>query len=269
VGGIDRVYEIGRVFRNEGVSRKHNPEFTMMECYQAYADYGDMMELTQSLVQEVASKVKGTLAIGYQGAAIDLSGDWPRVTLRDAIAAETGIDVLACEDHGSLREACRAQGVPAPEAPTWARLVDALFSEHVEPALVQPTFVTDYPVELSPLAKRSQQDPRLVERFEAFLAGMEIGNAFSELNDPDDQRERLMAGRRDHAAGDAEAHPLDEDYLRALEVGLPPTGGLGMGVDRLAMILADAPSLREVIAFPHVRPRAGAPGADPDEDDGQ
>jgi lysyl-tRNA synthetase class 2 len=265
VGGIDRVYEIGRVFRNEGVSRKHNPEFTMMECYQAYADYRDMMELTQALVQQVAQTVKGTLRIGFQGAELDLSGDWPRVTLRDAIAKEIGIDVLAHADHEALREACRAKGIPVPEAPTWARLVDALFSEHVEPRLIQPTFVTDYPVELSPLAKRSREDPRLVERFEPFLAGMEIGNAFSELNDPDDQRERLLAGRRDRTAGDVEAHPLDEDYLRALEVGLPPTGGLGMGVDRLAMILADAPSLREVIAFPHMRPRTGAPD---DEDDG-
>jgi lysyl-tRNA synthetase class 2 len=156
--------------------------------------------------------------------------------------------------------------VAAPEAPTWARLVDALFSEHVEPGLVQPTFVTDYPVELSPLAKRSREDPRLVERFEPFLGGMEIGNAFSELNDPDDQRERLLAGRRDHAAGDIEAHPVDEDYLSALEVGLPPTGGLGIGVDRLAMILVDAPSLREVIAFPHTRPR-GETRADDEDDD--
>ena len=266
VGGIDRVYEIGRVFRNEGISRKHNPEFTMMECYQAYADYRDMMELTQALVQEVALKVRGSLAIEFQGAKIDLSGEWRRVTLRDAIAAETGVDVLAHTDVTSLRDACRSRGVAAPEAPTWARLVDALFSEHVEPGLVQPTFVTDYPVELSPLAKRSREDPRLVERFEPFLGGMEIGNAFSELNDPDDQRERLLSGRREHAAGDVEAHPLDEDYLRALEVGLPPTGGLGIGVDRLSMILADAPSLREVIAFPHMRPRTDAPAGDEDDD---
>jgi lysyl-tRNA synthetase class 2 len=209
--------------------------------------------------------VRGTFSIEYQGAKIDLAGDWRRVTMRDAIGARLGIDVLACADLAALREACRSRGVPAPEAPTWARLVDALFSEHVEPGLVQPTFVTDYPVELSPLAKRSREDPRLVERFEAFLAGMEIGNAFSELNDPDDQRERMLAGRRDQVDDD-EAHPLDEDYLRALEVGLPPTGGLGVGVDRLAMILADAPSLREVIAFPHVRPRADAPAGDGDDE---
>ena len=258
VGGIDRVYEIGRVFRNEGVSRKHNPEFTMMECYQAYADYHDMMELTQAMLQEIARRVTGSLQIEYQGTKLDLSGDWRRVTLRDAIAAETGIDILEHADVLSLREACQAKGVGPRDAPTWGRLVDDLFSEHVEPQLMQPTFVTDYPVQLSPLAKRCPDDPRLVERFEPFLGGMEIGNAFSELNDPDDQRERLLASRQDRAEGDEEAHPLDEDYLRALEVGLPPTGGLGVGVDRLTMLLADAPSLREVIAFPHMRPRQQA-----------
>jgi len=262
VGGIDRVYEIGRVFRNEGVSRKHNPEFTMMECYQAYADYRDMMDLTQAMVQEIAERVVGSQAIEYQGVKIDLSGEWRRVTLRGAIAEATGIDVLEHGELASLRSACEAKGVGPRDAPTWGRLVDDLFSEHVEPKLLQPTFVTDYPVELSPLAKRSPEDPRLVERFEPFLGGMEIGNAFSELNDPDDQRERLLASRRDHAEGDEEAHPLDEDYLQALEVGLPPTGGLGVGVDRLTMILADAPSLREVIAFPHMRPRAEG---DPDQ----
>lgn len=265
VGGIDRVYEIGRVFRNEGVSRKHNPEFTMMECYQAYADYRDMMDLAEALVKEVAQQAKGTLEIEFRGQKIDLSGDWRRVPLRDAIRDEIGVDVLLHADLASLRRACEQKGVGPLDAPTWGRLVDDLFSEHVEPRLIQPTFVVDYPVELSPLAKRSAEDPRLVERFEPFLGGMEIGNAFSELNDPDDQRERLLASRAAHDAGDEEAHPLDEDYLRALEVGLPPTGGLGIGVDRLTMILADAPTLREVIAFPHMRPRAGDAGDDEDE----
>ncbi|MGH0032000.1 MAG: lysine--tRNA ligase [Myxococcota bacterium] len=264
VGGIDRVYEIGRVFRNEGVSRKHNPEFTMMECYQAYADYRDMMDLTQAMLQEVAQQAVGSFEIDFRGEKIDLSGEWRRVTLRDAIAEAIGIDILAHDDLPALVAACKAKGVGPLDAPTWGRLVDDLFSEHVEPTLVQPTFVTDYPVELSPLAKRSPEDPRLVERFEPFLGGMEIGNAFSELNDPDDQRERLTASRAALDAGDEEAHPLDEDYLRALEVGLPPTGGLGIGVDRLTMILADAPTLREVIAFPHMRPRAGSH----DDDDG-
>ena len=256
VGGLDRVYEIGRVFRNEGVSRKHNPEFTMMECYQAYADYRDMMALAQALVQEIAARVLGTTRVEYAGHALELAGEWRRVTLRDAIADATGIDVLSHADLGALRDAARARGIDPGDAPSWGRLVDDLFSAHVEPSLIQPTFVTDYPVELSPLAKRSPADPRLVERFEPFLAGMEIGNAFSELNDPDDQRERLLASRRAFEAGDEEAHPLDEDYLRALEIGLPPTGGLGMGVDRLAMILCGAPNLREVIMFPHMRPSA-------------
>ena len=257
VGGLDRVYEIGRVFRNEGLSRKHNPEFTMMECYQAYADYTDMMELCESMLQQIARSVLGATRLRYQGNEIELAGSWPRVPLRDAILRATGIDVMAFPDLPSLREAVRRAGLPDGDAPTWGRLVDVLFSEHVEPTLVQPVFIVDYPVELSPLAKRKPSDPRLVERFEPYLAGMEVGNAFSELNDPDDQRERLLATRRDLAAGDEEAHPLDEDFLAALEVGMPPTGGLGVGVDRLVMVLSDAPSLREVIAFPHMRPSAG------------
>jgi len=254
VAGLDRVYEIGRVFRNEGVSRKHNPEFTMMECYQAYADYRDMMELTQRLVQTISERVFGGLKLSHRGETLDLSGDWPRLSMRDAIAERTGVDVLDSADLASLQEALRAAGLDPGEAPTWGRLVDDLFSEYVEPQLVQPTFVTGYPLELSPLAKRAADDPRLVERFEAFMGGMEVANAFSELNDPLDQRQRLEASRRDRDAGDDEAHPMDEDYLEALEIGLPPTGGLGIGVDRLVMILADAPNLREVISFPHMRP---------------
>jgi len=268
VGGLDRVYEIGRVFRNEGVSRKHNPEFTMMECYQAYADYRDMMELAQGLVQEIAERVLGTTAVEFGGQKIELGGEWRRVTLRDALAEATGVDVLAHAGRDALADAVRARGLDPGAAPSWGRLVDDLFSEHVEPTLVQPTLVTDYPVELSPLAKRSPEDPRLVERFEPFVAGMELGNAFTELNDPDDQRERLLASRRDRDAGDEEAHPLDEDFVRALEVGLPPTGGLGIGVDRLVMILCDAPALREVVTFPHMRPRAEGAGADADDSAG-
>jgi lysyl-tRNA synthetase class 2 len=254
VGGLDRVYEIAHNFRNEGVSRKHNPEFTMMECYQAYADYRDMMELTESLVREVAERVLGTARVEYRGEKLDLGAPWPRTRLCDAIAAATGVDVLAAPDLPSLRAAVRRAGLDPGDAPTWGTLVDALMSAHVEPRLLQPTFVTDYPRELSPLAKRSPEDPRLVERFEAFVAGMEIANAFSELNDPDDQRERLLEQARAHARGDEEAHPVDEDYLLALEYGLPPTGGLGVGVDRLVMILCDAPHIREVLLFPHLRP---------------
>jgi lysyl-tRNA synthetase class 2 len=254
IGGLDRVYEIAHNFRNEGISRKHNPEFTMMECYQAYADYRDMMELTEAMVAWVAREVTGDAKIEYQGREIDLAGPWPRRTLREALQAALGIDVLAHDSLEDLRRQVRSAGFDAGDAPTWARLVDDLFSTHVEPTLVQPTFITDYPLELSPLAKRSPADPRLVERFEPFVAGMEIGNAFSELNDPDDQRARLELQAGARRAGDLEAHPLDEDYLVALEHGLPPTGGLGIGVDRLVMLLADVSHIREVILFPHLRP---------------
>jgi len=258
IGGLDRVYEIAHNFRNEGVSRKHNPEFTMMECYQAYADYNDMMDLAEAMVRSVAADVCGSGPVSYQGTEIEVDGAWPRVPLCQKLEEATGIDVLAHADVPALRAAAQAAGIACGDAPNWGKLVDDLFSEHVEPTLVQPTFITDYPVELSPLAKRSAADPRLVERFELFAAGMEIGNAFSELNDPDDQRERLAQQMAALAAGDDEAHPLDEDYLRALEHGLPPTGGLGVGVDRLVMILADAPNLREVILFPHLRPDTGS-----------
>jgi lysyl-tRNA synthetase class 2 len=225
----------------------------MMECYQAYADYRDMMELVESMFTEIAMAVRGTTQIEYRGEKIDLSGPWPRISLNQAIADETGIEVLAYADVGSLRKAVRDKGLGSGEAPTWATLVDDLFSEHVEPKLIQPVFITDHPVELSPLAKRSTEDPRLVERFEPFVAAMEVGNAFSELNDPEDQRERLGAQAGAQAAGDEEAHPVDEDFLTTLEHGMPPTGGLGIGVDRLVMILSDAPNIREVILFPHLR----------------
>ncbi len=254
VGGLDRVYEIGRDFRNEGLSRKHNPEFTMLECYQAFTDYRGMMELVESMFEHVARKVLGRTALEFQGQSIDLAGPYPRITIRDALLAACGVDILAAPDLESLRRAVRAAGIEPGDAPTWGRLVDDLFSEKVEPTLIQPTFMTDYPVELSPLAKRKASDPRLVERFELFVAGMELGNAFSELNDPDDQRARFLEQARAAAEGDEEAHPMDEDYLRALEHGMPPTGGLGVGVGRLAMVLADAPTLREVELFPHLRP---------------
>ncbi len=254
--GLDRVYEIGHNFRNEGVSRKHNPEFTMMECYQAYADYRDMMELTEAMLREVAERALGSSCAEVAGERVDFAKPWRRVTLRDAIAEASGIDILAHAELGALREACRSRGIECADAPSWGRLVDEIFSDRVEPRLVQPTFVTDHPVELSPLAKKSASDPRFAERFEPFVGGMEVGNAFSELNDPDDQRERLLAQRALAEAGDEEAHPVDEDYLTALEHGLPPTGGLGIGVDRLVMVLSGAPSLREVILFPHMKSAA-------------
>ncbi|HVH06061.1 MAG TPA: lysine--tRNA ligase [Myxococcota bacterium] len=254
IGGLDRVYEIGRDFRNEGVDRKRNPEFTMLECYQAYGDYRDMMRLVQGLVQHVAREVTGGLQLTYKEHKLDLSGEWRATPLCDAIRDATGIDVLAAPDHTALAAAVRAKGFDPGGAPTWAQLVDHLFSEHVEPNLIQPTFLTDYPVELSPLAKRSTRDPRLVERFELFAAGMEIANAFSELNDPEDQRARFEEQRRAAAAGDADAQPLDEDFIAALEHGMPPTGGLGVGIDRVAMLLCDAAHLREVLLFPYMRP---------------
>jgi len=254
VGGLDRVYEIGHDFRNEGVSRKHNPEFTMMECYQAYADYRDIMELVESMVREIAIAVNGSAVLEYCGEKIDLAGEWPRISLCQAVRDATGIDVLAFSDADSLRTVVREKNLGSGDSPTWATLVDELCSDHVEPKLIQPTFITNHPVELSPLAKRSADDPRLVERFEAFVGTMEIGNAFSELNDPDDQRSRMEEELRANAAGDEEAHPVDEDFLRALEHGMPPTGGLGVGVDRLVMLLTDAAHIREVILFPHLRP---------------
>jgi len=254
VGGLERVYEIGHNFRNEGVSRKHNPEFTMMECYQAYADYRDMMDLVQGLLQHVTEAATGGTCVTYREQQIQFGGQWPRRPMREVILEKTGIDVQAAPDVETLRARVQERGLDAGGAPTWGQLVDHLFSEYVEPTLVQPTFIVDYPVELSPLAKRSPADPRLVERFELFVAGMEMANAFSELNDPEDQRARFEEQRRLHAAGDDEAHPLDEDFLLAMEHGMPPTGGLGVGVDRLVMVLTDAAHLREVLLFPYMRP---------------
>ena len=254
VGGLDRVYEIGHNFRNEGVSRKHSPEFTMMECYQAYADYNDMMDLTEQMVQFIAERVLGTTSVSYQGRTLEFGGTWPRVSLGDSIKQRTGIDIMQAKDLESLREATRKAGHRPSDAPTWGVLVDDLFSDHVEPHLDQPMFITDHPVELSPLAKRSSVDPRLVERFEPYAAGMELGNAVSELNDPVDQRARFEEQAKAGAEGDEEAHPVDENYLIAMEHGMPPTGGLGIGIDRLVMVLADAPSIRETVLFPHLKP---------------
>jgi len=257
IGGLDRVYEIGRNFRNEGISRKHNPEFTMMECYQAYADYQDMMELVEALLKHLAREVAGGTRVRFQDQELDLGVAFSRRTMRDALHEATGVDIAVARDLPALRATAREQGLDPGDAPTWAVLVDDLFSRHVEPGLVQPVFITHQPVDLSPLAKASPEDPRLAERFELFVAGMEIANAFSELNDPEAQRARLEAQQQAARAGDEDAHPMDEDYLRALEHGMPPTGGLGVGVGRLAMVLADAPSLREVKLFPHMRPEPG------------
>jgi lysyl-tRNA synthetase class 2 len=254
VGGLDRVYEIGHNFRNEGLSRKHSPEFTMMECYQAFTDYEGMMDLSQEMLQFIAREVTGGTRVEYLGESIEFGGTWPRISMHEAIRNRSGVDVTRTTDLASLRDAIRKSGREPGDAPTWAKLVDDLFSEVVEPELRQPTFITNHPVALSPLAKRSASDPRFVERFEIFATGIELGNAFSELNDPVDQRARFEEQAHAQADGDDEAQPFDEDYLVALEHGLPPTGGLGLGVDRLAMILGGVASIREVILFPHMRP---------------
>jgi lysyl-tRNA synthetase class 2 len=246
VGGLERVYELGKDFRNEGLSPKHNPEFTMLEWYEAYADYEDIARELEELVVHVAGEV------GYSG-EIDFAAPWKRITLRDAILAETGVDVLADRDRDALVAAAKAKGIELDPTETWPRLVDDLLSKHVEPKIESPTFVTDYPVELSPFAKAHRSEPGLVERFECFAAGMEFANAFTELNDPDDQRARFEEQVRHTAAGDEEAQPYDEDYVRALEQGMPPTGGIGVGIDRLVMLLSGKKTIREVVLFPALR----------------
>jgi lysyl-tRNA synthetase class 2 len=258
IGGMDRVYEIGRDFRNEGISRKHNPEFSMLEAYQAYADYGDMMLLVEELVAEAARKLLGGTKLEIAGQSVELAPPWPRRTMAQAIREATGIDIEIATTLEALRAQLAARpvaGVDPAASPSWARLVDAVFSEKVEPSLIQPTFIVDYPLELSPLAKRSERNPNCTERFEAYMGGMEIANAFSELNDPDEQRARFEEQARARAAGDLDAQPVDEDFLRALEYGMPPAGGVGIGIGRLIMVLSGCANIREVKLFPHLRPR--------------
>jgi lysyl-tRNA synthetase, class II len=247
VGGLEKVYELGKDFRNEGVSFKHNPEFTMLEWYEAYADYASTAARLEILVARVAQ------AVGYDG-ELDFTPPWRRLSFVGAIREATGIDVTEHRDAGALAAEIAAHGLPMPtEGLTWPQLVDDLLSKHVEPGLQQPTIVQDYPVELSPFAKAHRSEPGLVERFEAFAGGMEIANAFTELNDPDVQRERFEAQARFAAEGDAEAQPYDEAFVEALEQGMPPTGGLGLGIDRLVMLLTGRRSLREVVLFPAMR----------------
>ena len=246
VGGLERVYEIGKNFRNEGVSFKHNPEFTVLEWYEAYADYEDVARRCEALVAYVAG------AVGYEG-EVDFSPPWRRETLAGAIGARTKVDILANRELASLQAAMREQGLEVPEEETWGQLVDHLLSHYVEPELVQPTFLVDYPIEISPLAKRHRSSDGLVERWEAFADRMEIANAFTELNDPDDQRARFEQQQRYAAEGDEEAPPLDEAYLFALEHGMPPTGGIGIGIDRLVMLLTGKRAIREVVLFPAMR----------------
>ncbi|CAK6702049.1 Lysine--tRNA ligase [Synechococcus sp. CBW1107] len=259
VGGFERVYELGRIFRNEGVSTRHNPEFTSVEVYQAYADYTDMMELTEQLIAHVCQQVCGTTAITYQGTAIDLTPPWRRATMQELVQDATGLDFTTFSTRQQAADAMESQGLVAPAlADSVGRLLVEAFEQRVEESLIQPTFVLDYPVENSPLARAHRSKPGMVERFELFIVGRETANAFSELIDPVDQRQRLEAQQERKAAGDLEAQGVDEDFLQALEVGMPPTGGLGIGIDRLVMLLTDSPSIRDVIAFPLLRPEQRA-----------
>jgi lysyl-tRNA synthetase class 2 len=254
VGGIERVFELNRTFRNEGISAEHNPEFTMLELYQAYATFEDLMVLTEELVVSVADAVLRTRRIRYGTHDIDLTPPWRRVPMEGLVAeaASLSTDVLGSE--AALCDVAQRHGVRVPPRPTRGKLVVELFEKLVEPELIQPTFVIGYPVEVSPLARRNDRNPSLVDRFELFIAGRELANAFSELNDPEDQRARFEEQQRDRAAGDEEAHVMDEDYLQALEYGMPPTAGEGIGIDRLVMLLTNAPSIRNVILFPLLRP---------------
>ncbi|HUF77056.1 MAG TPA: lysine--tRNA ligase [Longimicrobiales bacterium] len=252
VGGLDRVYEISKDFRNEGLSRLHNPEFTMLEWYQAFTDYGDQMELVERMVLHVLDEVLGRRTLGYGGREITFERPFPRVRLLDALSEALGTDVRSLDER-ALRKRAEELKIPELKGAGWGKLVDKLFGELVEPGLLQPTFVIDHPKELSPLAKQHREDPGLTERFELYIAGAEMFNGFSELNDPLDQRARFLAQAMLRDAGDEEAQQVDEDFLRALEYGMPPTGGVGMGVDRFVMVLTDQPSIRDVLLFPVLR----------------
>ena len=256
VGGMERVYEIGRIFRNEGMSTKHNPEFTMIELYEAYADYNDMMDLFEDLLVSAAKKICGKNIVEWHGNEIDLNPGWPRVSMIDIVKEHTGIDFSAFSSTEDAVSAAAEIGVKMPDgkSPSWGDLLYECFDQRVEDKLIQPVFVIDYPVEISPLAKRKQSDPRITERFELFICRSEFGNAFSELNDPIDQKQRFLRQAELRKAGDLEASMMDEDYINAMEYGMPPTGGLGIGVDRCVMMLTNSSSIRDVILFPTMKP---------------
>ncbi len=253
VGGFDRVYEIGRDFRNEGVSFKHNPEFTQIEFYMAYANYNSIMDLTEEMVAYVCDQVLGTRTIQFRGNTIDVSPPWNRLELRQGIINTTGIDIAEHPTGESLEAAMKAKGYPFKPGSARGKLIDALIGDYLEPTLLQPTFLYNYPRDISPLAKSRPGDPTMTERFEGFIAGMELCNAFTELNDPLDQEQRFLEMGRDYESDDEERHPMDEDYLRAMSYGMPPMGGFGMGVDRLVMLLTNQQTIREVLLFPHLR----------------
>jgi len=254
VGSVDRVFELGRNFRNEGISTKHNPEYTMLEFYQAYATYEHFMTLTEELFMLLAHEINGGPRLAYGDHEIDLTPPWRRLGLKDAVCEYTGLSSEEADQEGILRAKARELGVQPPASVPLGKVLEEIFGAVVEPHLIQPTFVVSYPVEVSPLARRSDKDPRFVDRFELYIAGRELANAFSELNDPEDQLQRFLAQLREREAGDEEAHELDEDYVRALEHGLPPAAGEGIGIDRLVMLFTDSPSIRDVILFPQMRP---------------
>ena len=255
VGGFERVFEINRNFRNEGVSTQHNPEFTMLEFYQAYATYTDLMDLTQEMIASVAETVTGSKQISYQDQPIDLSGPWRRMPLFSALVELGGIDADLLKNRGALLEFASQHNIKVTKTGRLGKVITKLFDALVEPKLIQPTFITGYPAEVSPLSRRSDTNPDLTERFELFVGGCEIANGFSELNDPVDQQDRFLQQVKGREAGDEEAHRMDEDYIEALEYGMPPTAGEGIGIDRLVMLLTDAASIREVILFPHMKPK--------------
>jgi len=253
VGGLERVYELGRVFRNEGIDIKHNPEFTMVEIYQAYADFNDLMALTETIVSQTAQKVLGTMKITYDGTEIDLTPSWPRLTMIEAVAKYTGVDFTNVTDLDEARKMADSINVPYEQTFGVGKIINACFDEHVEDKLIQPTFITGHPKEISPLAKSSEANPEITDRFEGYVFGRELCNGFTELNDPIDQKERFLKQVEERNNGDEEANMMDEDFVTALEYGLPPTGGLGIGIDRLVMFLTDSDSIRDVLLFPHMR----------------
>ncbi|MBD2848394.1 lysine--tRNA ligase [Paenibacillus sp. IB182496] len=257
VGGMEKVYEIGRVYRNEGISTRHNPEFTMIELYAAYADYTDIMELTEQLVVHIAQEVLGTTTIAYQDYEVELGQPWRRAAMVDLVKEATGVDFREPMTDEQAHVLAKEHKVPVEPHMTFGHIVNAFFEAFVEETLIQPTFVTGHPVAISPLAKKSADDPRFTERFELFIVAREHANAFTELNDPIDQRERFESQLQEKEQGNDEAHEMDEDFIRALEYGLPPTGGLGIGIDRLVMLLTNAPSIRDVLLFPLMRERTG------------
>ncbi|WP_404959872.1 lysine--tRNA ligase [Staphylococcus pseudintermedius] len=253
VGGLEKVYEIGRVFRNEGVSTRHNPEFTMIELYEAYADYKDIMSLTEELVAHIARRVLGTTLVQYGDETINLEPQWRRLHMVDAVKEATGVDFYEVKSDKEAHELAKAHGIEVDDNMKYGHILNEFFEQKVEETLIQPTFIYGHPIEISPLAKKNPEDPRFTDRFELFIVGREHANAFTELNDPIDQRQRFEAQLVEKEQGNDEAHEMDEDFIEALEYGMPPTGGLGIGIDRLVMLLTNSPSIRDVLLFPYMR----------------